>query len=118
MRLTRSLLPALAAAAALWALAPAPAEARVGFFFGYGGGFYPAPTPYYYAPPPPPPAYYYPPPPPAYSYPSYGYLPPAAPLAQSCYAGAWSCPLAAPARPGDSCSCPTPGGPAWGRVGG
>ena len=117
-RLRDRLAPALLLAGALMAATAAPAAARVGFFFGYSGGFYPAPAPWYYAPPPP--AYYYVPPP-AYAYPSYGYVAPpgpATPLAQSCRAGAWSCPLGSPARPGDACSCPTPNGPAWGRVGG
>jgi hypothetical protein len=41
-----------------------------------------------------------------------------APTGPTCRAGAISCPLARPAQPGDACSCPTPRGPAWGRVGG
>ncbi|HXQ53235.1 MAG TPA: hypothetical protein VN802_19245 [Stellaceae bacterium] len=52
----------------LSALAPAPAEARVGVYFGVGP-WWGWPGPYYYVPPPPvvymPPAYYAPPPPPA-----------------------------------------------------
>jgi len=97
-------------------LQAAPAAARTSLFLGFGTAFYPPPPAYYYVPPPPP-AYYYVPPP-AHPYPGYGYVPPPALTGESCRAGAWTCPLAAPARIGDACSCPTPRGPAWGRVGG
>jgi hypothetical protein len=96
-------------------LVPVPAAAQVGAFLGFG--WYDLPAPHAGAPPP----VYYAVPPPAYAYPSYGYLPPpgpATPLTLSCRAGAWTCPLGQPASAGDPCSCPTPNGPAWGRVGG
>ena len=100
------------------ALAPpaGPSLAHGGVFLGFSTGFYAPPPSWYYVPPP---AYYYYippplPPPPAYAYPGYGYVPPVS----ICRAGAWTCPLAVPAQTGDPCACPTPRGPAWGRVGG
>jgi hypothetical protein len=101
---------AAAAAAAGVALAmPQPAHAwwRGGVFFNV------APfVPFYYAQP-----YYYVPPPVVYAPPVYtappAYVPPD--TAQSCYAGAYVCPLARPAPTGQPCSCPAEGG---GRVGG
>ncbi len=111
MRRTRSpLLLAAALAGALSPVAAGPALARVSFSFGLGTTFYPAP--WTYVPPPPPP--------PVYGAPPYGgaYAPPIAPIGHSCRAGAWTCPLGAPAPVGEACSCPTPQGPAWGRVGG
>jgi hypothetical protein len=121
-RLRSPLLLAAALAGALSPVAAGPALARVGFSFGLGTTFYPAPWTYV---PPPPPVYYYAPPPPlpppaygALPYGGYTYVPPIAPTGPSCRAGAWTCPLGAPARVGDACACPTPQGPAWGRVGG
>ena len=91
---------------------PAPVQARV--WIGFGVPLFVAPAPYYYPPPPPvyvypapvyppPPAYYAPPPPP-------GYVPyqPGAPssvTAQSCYAGAYVCPMETPVSPGSACYC-------------
>jgi hypothetical protein len=123
MRRTRSpLLLAAALAGALSPVAAGPALARVSFSFGLGTTFYPAPWTYVPPPPPPPVYYYYAPPPPPllYGAPPYGgaYAPPIAPIGPSCRAGAWTCPLGAPAPVGEACSCPTPQGPAWGRVGG
>ena len=91
-----------------------PTVARTFFSFGFGFPLtYPYPAypyyPYYY----PPPAYYYPPASPPYV--PYAYAPPAARL--QCYAGAYSCPLAAPGQIGDACACATPQGQAWGRAG-
>lgn len=104
------------------ALAP-PAEARFGVHVSFGGvlpvAASPRASPYPSWARPPPISYVVPPPP--YAYPSYGYLPPPGPptaVAQACRAGALSCPAGQQARPGDACNCPTPRGPAWGRVGG
>nr|MCV4207259.1 hypothetical protein [Roseomonas sp. SXEYE001] len=99
-----------------------PAEARGGVSFGIGIGVpiypaypvYPA-YPYAYPVPPPPPPYYIPPypayaPPPAYPVPR--------PPGQTCYAGAFICPLDRNLSAGDACGCPAPNGQrAWGRVG-
>lgn len=109
----------LAALAASPLLLPPPAEARGGVFLGFGVGVpvYPA-YPYF------PPAYY---PPAVYpAYPGYAAPYPVAPppyvpvrpAGQSCYAGAYVCPLDRPVAAGDACSCPARGGQrAWGRVG-
>lgn len=132
----------LAAAALLAALSPAtpatPAAAQVGVFPGFGGmvplgsayGSWPPPPVAHVVPPPgwAYPSYgYVPPPGPSQGYaalptPYYGYIPPAAPgpgpaPAGTCRAGALSCPLRAPALPGDACTCRTSRGAAWGRVG-
>nr|WP_294506105.1 hypothetical protein [uncultured Rhodopila sp.] len=81
-------------------------------FYGYGPGFYPAP--YYYPPPvyyPPPPVYYTPPP-------AYAPAPAAQPgTGQTCYAGAYVCPMDRPVAPGAGCYCPGNGGQrVWGRA--
>jgi hypothetical protein len=81
------------------ALAPS-AQAYVSFSFGFP--FFVGP-PAYYPPPPyyPPPAYY-PPPPATYAPP----VPqPGAPSGQSCYAGAYVCPMEHPVPSGSSCYC-------------
>ncbi|MDA8253357.1 MAG: hypothetical protein M0Z28_29880 [Rhodospirillales bacterium] len=118
------------AAVAVAALAlPSPARAwwRGGVFFGFPPvlPFYYAPPPVVYAPPayyPPPPAYY--PPPQGYAPPPQGYAPPPQGNASQegqagpvCRAGAYICPLEAPAGVGAPCSCPTNTGRAAGRVG-
>ncbi|GGG43393.1 hypothetical protein GCM10010964_33490 [Caldovatus sediminis] len=69
--------------------------------FGFGLGVVPDHYGYPYALPYPPPPAYYPPVP-----------------GRTCVAGAVTCPLREPAEPGDACYCPTPDGPAWGRVDG
>ncbi|HEY8614019.1 MAG TPA: hypothetical protein VIL69_22390 [Roseomonas sp.] len=95
----------------------APAEAQVSFGIGIGPAYpvYPA-YPYPYAYPPPPPAYYVPPYP-AYAPPYPSYAP--RPAGQTCYAGAYICPLERPLPAGDACACPAQNGRrAWGRVGG
>lgn len=123
---------------AAWLAAAMPAAARSGVVLGFGGAAPLVPphgdgraVPWGQAaprgaaapsrmPPPSPPVTYVVPPP-SYAYPSYGYVPPpgpATPLAQACRAGTLSCAAGQQARPGDACSCPTPRGPAWGRVGG
>ncbi|MFC7735842.1 hypothetical protein ACFQX4_08255 [Roseomonas sp. GCM10028921] len=113
----RFLLAAALLAAPL--LPAAPAEARGGVSFGVGIGtgypYYPAypydPFPYAYSVPVVPAVPYVAP------YPAYA--PPARPLGQACYAGAYVCPLERAAPAGDACACPARGGQsAWGRVGG
>ncbi|WP_159349195.1 hypothetical protein [Roseomonas harenae] len=117
----------IALAAALLAsplILTAPADAHGGASFGIGIGVpvypaYPAYPAYPYAygyPVVPPPAYYappfpaYAPPPPAYSVPR--------PPGQTCYAGAYVCPLDRNLSAGDACGCLAPNGQrAWGRVG-
>ena len=79
-----------------------------GVFLGIAPPIYVGP-PVYYAPPP---VLYAPPP--AYSAPPANAGPP--PAANACYAAQWVCPLERPAASGDSCSCPAPGGRAWGRA--
>ena len=90
-----------------------PALARV--FIGVGIPFYPPPV--YYPPPPvfyPPPVYYappiqYTPPVPAYT--------PAPSGRQTCYAGAYTCPMDRPTTAGASCYCLGNGGTrVWGRA--
>ncbi|MBN9510293.1 MAG: hypothetical protein J0I21_14410 [Alphaproteobacteria bacterium] len=97
---------AMAALAALALPSPAHAWWRGGVWIGF-----PPIAPYYYYPPPvvyaPPPAVYVPPP--------AAYAPPSAGV--SCYAGAYICPLDAPAPIGGACSCPTNTGRIGGRVG-
>jgi len=71
------------------------------------GGFYVGVAPPLYAP-----AYPYHRP---YHYaPPVYHAPPAA--TEGCYAGAWVCPLEAPAHVGMPCACPTGRGQAWGRA--
>ena len=103
----------LAAAAALGAafagLATSPASARV--FVGIGVPFY-YPPPVYYPPPPP---VYYAPPPMVYA-PPQTYSPPP-PNGQTCYAGAYSCPMDHPVATGAGCYCLGNGGQrVWGRA--
>jgi hypothetical protein len=114
----RRLTAALALSAGFAALAPGPADARVFVgigvgvpFYGYGPGFYPAP--YYYPPP-----VYYPPPPVYYTPPQvYTPAPAAQPGGQTCYAGAYVCPMDRPVPTGASCYCPGNGGQrVWGRA--
>jgi len=123
---------ALGAALAGFCATATPAAARV--WIGFGFPFYVGP-PAYYPPPvyyPPPPVYYAPPPPaysapaysaPAYSAPAYSAPPPAsadaAPAAagQSCYAGAYVCPMDHPVPSGANCYCPGNGGyRIWGHA--
>jgi hypothetical protein len=91
--------------------AAAPAYGRV--FVSFGFPFF-LPLPLYY----PPPAYYYPPayyppavyaPPPAYYAPPPASYAPSSPPAsgggQSCYAGAYVCPMDNPVAPGSACYC-------------
>ena len=101
-------LAGLALAAGLVA-APSPAKAW------WRGGIWIAPpvvvAPPYYPPPPayypPPPAYYAPPPPVVYAPP--GAVAPSQ-SAQSCYAGAYVCPLEYAMPAGANCSCYDNGG--------
>jgi hypothetical protein len=111
------LVPVLAALLALGGLA-VPGTAHAYWRGGHGGGvfFGFAPPPVYFGPP----AYYYAPPPPVvYAPPPVIYDPTPAPraAAQSCYAGAYVCPLAAPGPVGSPCSCPTDRGRIAGRTG-
>lgn len=94
-------------------LLAAPAGAQVSFGFGFGPAYpvFPA-YPYAYAPPPGwvVPAYPAYPPPPSYLVPR--------PPGQTCYAGAYVCPLDRTLAAGDACGCPAGNGQrAWGRVG-
>lgn len=100
----RFVVAALGAVLAGLSFVPVPAHSRVWVSFGFP--LFPPPPIYY-----PPPVYYYPPPvfvpPPAY-YPS----PPvnAAPAppsgsGQSCYAGAYVCPMDTPVASGAPCYC-------------
>jgi len=118
-----ALTAALLAAVATAALAmPSPARAwwRGGVFFAF-----PPVLPFYYAPPPvvygPPAVYGAPPPgypPPSYypqqGYPQQGYPQQAGP---ACHAGAYVCPLEAPAAIGAPCTCPTNTGRVAGQAG-
>jgi hypothetical protein len=99
-------------------LLPDPAAARV--FVGVGIGVPGYPAPYYYAPPPvyypPPRVYYAPPPPVVYAPPPVTYAPPMR-AAQSCYAGAYTCPMERPTTPGAACYCAGNGGNrVWGQA--
>lgn len=100
-------LRAILAALVLALLAVAPAQARVGVFFGFGApvwGPFPYYYPYYSYPPPfyyPPPVYSPPPPPTVYAPPEPG----SAPLARSCNAGPYVCPLERPLPAGARCWC-------------
>jgi hypothetical protein len=121
MTLNRILGAALAlavpAALSVLVLTPTAAQAR-----WYGGVVVGVPYPYVV----PPPVYYPPPvyaapvypapvyPAPAYSAPANTSAPP--PPGQVCSAGSYVCPLDRPTPSGDSCSCPTGGGRAWGRA--
>jgi hypothetical protein len=107
-------------------LAPSPASARVFVGIGvpfFGPGFYP--PPYYYPPPvyyPPPPPVVYAPPPQVYAPPPQVYAPPPQVYApqrsgQTCYAGAYVCPMDRPVAAGGSCYCLGNGGEhVWGRA--
>jgi hypothetical protein len=91
-----------------------PAHARV--WFGFGFPLYYPPQVYY---PPaayyPPPMIYAPPPPVTYTPPS-TYAPPS--RSQSCYAGAYICPMERPTASGNACYCPGNNGErVWGRAG-
>ena len=115
---------ALGAALVAFCAAATPAVARV--FIGFGFPFYVGPPAYYPPPPvyyPPPPAYYAPPPvtygapPPV----SYGAPPAVAPApaesGQSCYAGAYVCPMDRPVPSGANCYCLGSGGTrVWGHA--
>jgi hypothetical protein len=109
---------ALCAAALGLTCGPAQARVFVGLGFGlplyYGPGYYPPPV--YY----PPPIYYAPPPPPVYYVPPQTYTPGATARAggqQSCYAGAYVCPMERPVAAGASCYCLGNGGQkVWGRA--
>lgn len=96
--------------------APGAAEAWWHHRPHWHGGFFIAPP--VYVPPPvyvaPPPVYV---PPPVYAPPVYEprYAGPP-PIAQSCSAGPYYCPLGAPARAGQSCACDTPQGRIWGQA--
>jgi hypothetical protein len=78
---------------------PAPAYSRV--WVGFGFPLFWTPPVYY-----PPPIYYYPPPA-YYPPPPATYAPPAPPVAggQSCYAGAYVCPMDNPVPSGAACYC-------------
>jgi hypothetical protein len=115
----RRITAASALCASALCLAPAPSQARVFVgigvgvpFYGYGPGYYPAP--YYY----PPPVYYAPPP--MYYTPPQVYSPAPAAQAgggQTCYAGAYVCPMDRPVAPGSGCYCLGNGGQrVWGRA--
>lgn len=56
----------------------------------------------------------YAPPPPIYYAPAPAYVAP--PGGQTCYAGAYICPLDRPTPAGGNCSCPTNNGRAFGRA--
>lgn len=94
----------------------ATAQARV--FFGFGMPLYYGPP--VYAPPPvyyPPPAYYAPPPPVVYAPPpAQTYTPYPGGAGQSCYAGAYVCPMDRPVSPGSGCYCTVNGSRVWGRA--
>jgi hypothetical protein len=114
---SRSFLGLIAAAALVAAgiaIPAAPAQARV--FVGFGFPLY-FPPPLYYPPPvyAPPPVVYAPPPPVTYAPPP-AYPPPS--RGQSCYAGAYVCPMDHPTAPGNACYCPGNGGErVWGHAG-
>lgn len=115
--LGRSFLGLIATAAFLvagLALPSNPAQARIWVGFGFPL-YYPPPA--YYPPPvyAPPPVIYAPPPPVTFTPPpSY---PPVA-RGQSCYAGAYVCPMEHPTASGSTCYCPGNGGErVWGRAG-
>lgn len=95
---------AVAAVAAGLALVPGTANAW------WHGGFY-GPRVVFFGPPviygPPPPVYYAPPP---------VVYAPAPPAGQTCYAGAYVCPLDQPTPVNGGCSCPTNQGRAYGRA--
>jgi hypothetical protein len=111
---------AAALCTAMIGVAGRPADARVFVGIGipfYGPGFYPPPPVYY----PPPPIYYPPPPvvyapPPAYS-PPQNYSPGPSGGGQTCYAGAYVCPMDRPVATGAGCYCPgNDGQRVWGRA--
>lgn len=92
---------------------PSTAQARV--FVGFGMPLYFGPL--VYAPPPvyyPPPTYYAPPPPVVYAPPS-AYAPQYQ-SGQSCYAGAYVCPMDRPVTPDSGCYCTVNGARVWGRA--
>jgi hypothetical protein len=99
------------------AMTPAPARAWWRGGWGYNGGIVIGVVPPFFLPPPvvyaaPPPVYYAPPPPPYYSAPAYH----PTVSGQSCYAGAYVCPLEHATPVGANCSCPSYGRPAYGQV--
>jgi len=106
-------LAAIGAGLLLSACLPGAAQARVFVGFGfpmfYGPPVY-APPPVYY----PPPMYYAPPPPVVYAPPPQSYSP--SPAGQSCYAGAYYCPMERPVAPGSGCYCTVNGSRVWGRA--
>jgi hypothetical protein len=104
--MARAAFALLLVGAALAAPSPAHAWWRGGFFIGFPPVYVGPPPAYYYPPP-----YYYAPPPPVV------YEQPAPAAGQSCYAGAYVCPLNAPSPVGGPCSCPTNTGRTGGKVG-
>jgi hypothetical protein len=109
----------VAAALVLSAWAAPAAQARI--WVGVGVPFVAPmpyyPPPFYYPPPPvyyPPPPVYYPPPPPiVYTPPQYTpapYTANPAPVGQTCYAGAYTCPMERPIASGSACYCLSNGG--------
>lgn len=93
------------------AVTPAAAWWHGGFFVGvapaplYVGPPVAYPPPVYYASPPPP-VYYPPPSPPAwYTPPPAATAAPPAPTGQSCFAGAYVCPMDHPVPSGSACYC-------------
>jgi hypothetical protein len=107
---------AMVLCAAVAGLTANPAHARVFVGIGipfYGPGYYPPPV--YY---PPPPVYYAPPPPVVYAPPPQTYSQAPAPYGgQTCYAGAYVCPMDRPVAPGGSCYCLGNGAQrVWGRA--
>jgi hypothetical protein len=105
--------PLIAGPLLLLALLAPVHQAAARVFVGVGIPLFAPPL--YYPPPvyyPPPPTYYAPPvqyaPPPAYN---------AAPAGQSCYAGAYTCPMDRPVVSGSACYCPGNGGArVWGHA--
>lgn len=116
--LRRSIGPvALVAALIGYFGATAPAAARVWFGIGIAPPVFVGPPAYYYPPPPvyyPPPTYYAPPPA-SYAPPPASTAP--APAGQSCYAGAYVCPMDHPVPSGAACYCLGNGGArVWGQA--
>ena len=104
----------LLAVLVLAGIAPAPALAwwRGGVAIGI------VPPPLFFGPPVyvAPPTVYYSPPPVVYAPPPF-YIAPPPRFAQTCYAGAYICPLQQPGPAGAPCSCPAYQGRAYGRAG-
>jgi hypothetical protein len=109
MTIVRRLAASMAACCALACVLPSPALARV--FVGVGVGPYWGPA--YYPPPP----VYYAPPPVVYAPPPVYSPIPRAPYQQTCYAGAYSCPMERPTATGATCYCAGNNGQrVWGRA--